>query len=362
MTRTSPVTGGRVSGRDALRVGRVSAVWRPRTITVVLVTLLLAALVASVNIGRGDYPISPLEVLRTLFGGGSAATRFIVLELRLPRTLTGLLVGAALGVAGAITQAIARNPLASPDLLGVTDGASVAAVLAIVLGGGSGLAVGGLATVGVPIAALGGGLVAAALVYGLAYRRGLDGYRLVLVGIGVASAAVSMTSWLLMAAQVEQAHQVLVWLRGSLNGRDWADVVPVSIALLVLLPAALVLSFRLGPLVLDDDTARGLGVSLDRTRTALILVAVLLAATATACAGPIRFVALVVPRIAQRLIGGGTAPLLGSAALGALLTVCADLIARTVLGDSQPVGIVTVLLGAPYLLFLLVRRNRGATT
>lgn len=361
MTRTAPAGGGPVAGRSALRVGPVSLLWRPRTVAVVLLALLLTALAAAVNIGRGDFPIAPLDVLRALFGGGTSATRFIVLELRLPRTLTGLLVGAALGVAGAITQTIARNPLASPDLLGVTDGASVAAVSAIVLGGGSGAAVSGLAALGVPLAALLGGLASAALVYGLAYRRGLDGYRLVLVGVGIAAAGVSATNWLLTVAKVEQANQVLVWLRGSLTGRGWDDVLPVGAGLLVLLPAALLLTFRLGALTLDDDTARGLGLSVDRSRGALVLVAVLLAATATACAGPIRFVALVVPQIAQRLTGGASPPLLGSAVLGALLTVCADLIARTVLGDTQPVGIVTVLLGAPYLLFLLVRRNRGVT-
>lgn len=358
MNRADTREPGLVPGRTPVRLGPLSGVRRPRLVVVTLVTLVLAVAVAAVDVGRGDYQIALPEVLRALLGGGSGAVRFVVVDLRLPRTLTGLLVGAALGVAGSITQSIARNPLASPDMLGVTDGAGAAAVLAIVLGG-SGLTVAGLA-VAVPTAALAGGLGAAALVYGLAYRRGLDGYRLVLVGIGVTTAATSLTSWLLVMAQVEQAGQVLVWLRGSLSDRSWSDVTPVALALVVLLPAALLLSFRLGALQLDDDAARGLGVSLNRSRTALLVVAVLLAAAATACAGPIRFVALVVPRVAVRLTGSAGPPLLTSAVLGALLTVTADLIARTVLGDEQPVGIVTVVLGAPYLLYLLVRRTRGA--
>jgi iron complex transport system permease protein len=336
-------------------------VWRARLVAVSVIALLLAVLLAAVSIGRGDYPISLVEVIETIFGGGSSSTRFIVLDLRMPRTLTGLFVGAALGASGAITQAIARNPLASPDLLGVTDGAAVAAVLAIVIGGSSGTAAGGLAAVGVPTAALVGGLAAAILVYALAYRSGVDGYRLVLVGIGVSAAAFSATSWLLIMAKVEQAGQVLVWMRGSLSGRDWGDVVPAGCAVAVLLPLALVLTFRLGVLSLDDDTARGLGVPVNRSRAGLVLVAVLLAATATACAGPLRFVALVAPQITQRVARAAVPPLLGSAMVGALLTVCADLLARTLLGDTQPAGIITVLLGAPYLLFLIVRRNRRVT-
>lgn len=350
-----------VAGRTPIRVGRFSGVWRPRFVTVTLVGVVLLVLASALNIGRGDYPISLLEVLRTLLGAGDEAQRFIVLDLRLPRTLTGLLVGAALGLSGAITQSIARNPLASPDMLGVTDGASAAAVLAIVIGGGSGALAGALGAIGVPLAALIGGLATAALMYGLAYRRGLDSYRLVLVGVGISAAALSLTSWLLVVAKIEQAGEVLVWLRGSLNSRDWGDVVPVGIALLLLVPPALLLTFRLGVLQLDDDAARGLGVSVDRSRGVLLLLAVGLAAVATACAGPVRFVALMVPQISLRLVGSSRPPLVTSAVYGALLTVAADMLGRTVLGEEQPVGIVTVVLGAPYLLYLLVRQNRKAT-
>lgn len=348
----------RVAGRPAVRVGRFSGVWRPRMITVTVIGLALVVLAAAANIGRGDFPISVAEVLGVLLGGGDSAQQFIVLDLRLPRTLTGILVGAALGLSGAITQAVARNPLASPDILGVTEGASAAAVATIVLSGSSGTIGATLAGVALPIAALVGGLGTAALVYVLAYRRGIEGYRLVLVGIGIGAVVSAITDWLLVTAQLFAAAQATVWLTGNLNGRGWEHVEPVGLALAVLVPVALLLTFGLGALQFGDDTARGLGVRVNRARTALIVVAVGLAAVATSSAGPILFVALVVPQICQRLVGAARPPLLASAVYGALLTVTADLIARTVFGAELPVGIVTAILGAPYLLYLLVRRNR----
>jgi iron complex transport system permease protein len=321
----------------------------------------LVVLAAAANIGRGDFPISLTEVLAVLVGGGDGPQQFIVLELRLPRTLTGVLVGAALGVAGALTQAVARNPLASPDILGVTAGASTAAVAVIVLGGSMGTIAGPLAQIGVPLAALLGGILSAAIVYALAWRRGIEGYRLVLVGVGVGAVAMSITSWLLVVAEVYEAARATVWLTGSLNGRGWEHVVPVAGALAVLVPIALLLGSALGALQFGDDTARSLGLRVNLARGGLVLVAVALAAVATASAGPVAFVALVVPQICLRLVGSARPPLLASAVYGALLLVSADLVARTGLGMELPVGIVTAVLGAPYLLYLLVRRNRGVT-
>ncbi|MGH3913198.1 MAG: FecCD family ABC transporter permease, partial [Pseudonocardiaceae bacterium] len=286
-------------------------------ITVTVVGLTLLVLVAAVNIGRGDFPISVDEVLGVLTGGGDSSQRFIVLELRLPRTLTGALVGAALGLSGAILQTIARNPLASPDFLGFTAGASAAAVAVIVLGGSYGAVGTTLATVGVPIAALIGGLTVAVLVYALAWRRGIEGYRLVLVGIGIDAVCRAITSWLLVIAQIYAAAQATVWLTGSLNGRGWEHVVPVGLALVVLVPIALMLAFGLGALQFGDDTARGLGLRVNRTRSALIVVAVALAAVAASSAGPIVFIALAVPQICQRLVGAARPPLLTSAIYGA---------------------------------------------
>jgi len=319
----------------------------------------VVVLAMAVNIGRGEYPLSVLDVLGVLLGGGDSTQQFIVLELRLPRSLTGALVGAALAVSGAITQAISRNPLASPDILGITAGAGAAAVSVIVLGGSYGAISGPLAVIGIPLAALGGGFLTAAAIYVLAYRKGIDGYRLVLVGIGINAVLISVTSWLLIIANVTDAGRATVWLTGNLNARGWEHVTPVSLALVVLVPAALLLAFVLGALQYGDDTARGLGIRVTRSRSALLLVAVALAAVATASAGPIVFVALVAPQLAVRLVGASRPPLLASATIGAALTVTADLVARTAFGSAElPVGIITAVIGAPFLLYLLARRTR----
>jgi iron complex transport system permease protein len=328
-------------------------------VLVLVVGLVVLVLALAVNIGRGEFPISISEVLAVLVGGGDAGRRFIVLELRLPRSLTGLLVGGALAVSGAIMQSIARNPLASPDIIGITLGASAAAVTLIVLGG-SGL-VGSLAAVGLPLAALVGGLVTAALIYALAWRRGIQGFRLVLVGIAVNAMLAALVDWLLIIAQVYEAARAQVWLNGSLNARGWEHVVPVGLALLVLVPAALVLSFVMGALQYGDDTVKGLGVRVNLARSLLLAVAVGLAAVATAGAGPIAFVALVAPQIAQRLVGSSQPPIGLSLVIGAALTVASDVVARTAFGAVElPVGVVTAVLGAPYLLYLLIRQGREA--
>ncbi|MGY1838727.1 MULTISPECIES: FecCD family ABC transporter permease [unclassified Modestobacter] len=348
------------SSRRAVRIGPFSAVYRPRQLLVPLAVLLALVVVSALNLGRGDYPISVPEVLGTLVGAGDDTQRFIVLELRAPRVVVGLLVGLALGISGALFQTFARNPLASPDILGVTGGAAVGAVGVIVLGGVTG-ASGLLAAVGLPAAALASGLLTAGLIFGLAWRNGIDGYRLVLVGIGLAAFAQALIAYLLTRSDINDAAAANVWLTGSLNGRGWDQAVPLALALVVLLPAALALSRVLGVLQFGDDTARALGVRVARTQGVVVLVAVALAAFAVAAAGPINFVALVVPQVALRLAGGSRPPVLASGLLGALLLISSDLVARTVLPDSFPVGVVTAVVGAPYLLWLLVRGRRRST-
>jgi iron complex transport system permease protein len=350
-----------VAGRPALRAGALSVVWRPRSLLVLAVAVAVLVLGMALNVGRGEFPISVPDVLAVLLGGGDSGQRFIILDLRLPRSLTGALVGGALAVSGAITQAVARNPLASPDVIGFTMGASAGAVFVIVVGGGFGTVGGLLASVGLPVAALLGGLLSAASIYLLAWRKGVQGFRLVLIGIGIHAMLLAAVQWLLIVAEVFEAARAYTWLNGSLNGRGWEHVVPVAIALALLVPAALLLAHVLGALQFGDDTARGLGIPVDKARSALVLVAVGLASVATASAGPIAFVALVAPQIAQRLVGAARPPIAASMAIGAGLTVIADLIARTAFGGVElPVGIVTAVLGAPYLLYLLARHGREA--
>lgn len=357
-TLDRPVSGAR--GRTALRVGPVSMVVRWRQVAVPLVALVVLVLVSALSIGRGDYPIGIPDVLRTLAGLTEGPQNFIVLQLRAPRVVVGLLVGLALGVAGALFQTFARNPLASPDTLGITVGASVGAVAALVLAGGSsvGALLGGF---GVQLAALAGALVTGLLLFVLAWRAGVDGYRLVLVGIALWAVGGALVDWLLTNAQIYDAAAAYVWITGSLNARTWDQAGPLALALAVLVPLALATGRALTVLQFGDDTARGLGLRLPLAQTAVVLLAVALTAAAVSAAGPITFVALVVPQVAVRLTGGSRPPLLASGLLGAVLVVTADLVTRTVLPEALPVGILTAVIGAPYLLWLLIRGRRQFT-
>ncbi|GII62019.1 iron ABC transporter [Sphaerisporangium krabiense] len=349
----------RLRRQRPVRIAGASWLLRPRAAAVTLAGLAALLLLMGLNVRLGDIPLTLADVARTVLGGGDAGDRLVVMELRLPRALTGALVGAALAISGAVTQAIARNPLAGPDILGVTSGASVAVVaLTVLTGTAHGGAGGTLAAIGIPLAAVAGGLAGAALVYGLAWRKGMDGYRLILVGVGVVAVFTNVKYWLLTAGDVNDAARAMVWISGSLNGRGFEHVVPVAAALAVLVPATLLGSRTLGALRLGDDTARGLGVRIDRGRGALLLAAVLLASVATAAAGPITFVALASPQIALRLAGVAQPPVVVSAVTGAVLVAAADLAARTLTPVELPVGIVTAVLGAPYLVFLLIRTRR----
>jgi iron complex transport system permease protein len=362
VTLTAPTRtpASRARRRRALRIGPGSGAYRPRALAGPAVIALVLVLTAAVSLGRGDYPIGVLDVLRTLVGGGDDTQRFIVLELRAPRIGVGVLVGLALGVSGALIQTFTRNPLASPDILGVTGGAAIGAVAVLVLGGTT-TAGGLLGGLGPPAAALAGALLMALLVFGLAWRSGIDGYRLVLVGVGLSAMAQAVVSYLLTRSALQDAAAANVWISGSLHGRGWDQARPLALALVVLLPAALALGRVLGVLQFGDETARALGVRVPLAQVVVVVVAVALAAFAVSAAGPVQFVALVVPQIAVRLTGGSRPPVLASGLLGALLVVASDLLARTVLPDSFPVGVVTAIVGAPYLLWLLVRGRRRST-
>jgi iron complex transport system permease protein len=342
-----------VPGLVVLRTDRLGWSTRvhARAISVTLVVLALAFAVFAWSLTVGDFPIALGDVLRTLAGRGELENEFVVRTLRLPRGLAGLLVGAAFGLSGAIFQRITRNPLASPDIIGVNAGAATAGVLAIVVWHAEGSVVTWMALAGAGLTAL--------AIYLLAYRNGVSGYRLVLVGIGITAMLGSVTSYLLTRAEILDAQRATVWLTGSLNGRSWDHVRPVSLALALLIPVTLVLARQLRMLELGDDSARGLGTRVEGARGALLLVGVALAAVGTASAGPIAFVALVAPQIARRLVGPQSVGLLPSAACGALLLVASDLVGRRIMAPTElPVGIITAILGAPYLLFLLAQANK----
>ncbi|MFG1700396.1 FecCD family ABC transporter permease [Nonomuraea sp. NPDC049309] len=342
-----------------LRLGGLSWRLRMRGVAVAVTGAVLLALLMALNMRIGDIEMTLPDVVSGTFDADSPA-HFVIMELRLPRALTGALVGAALALSGAIIQSIARNPLASPEILGVTTGASVTVVAGVVASGSAYGGVSGLlATLGIPALALLGGLIGAAVVYGLAWRRGLDGYRLVLVGIGVAAVFTNVKFWLLTVGDVNDTGRAMVWISGSLNGRGWEHVVPTGLALAVLVPLTLLGTRSLDALRFGDDTITALGVRTNLARALMILAAVLLAAVATASAGPIAFVALASPQIALRLVRSGQPPLLCSAVVGAVLTTAADLIARSLFSPIElPVGIVTAVLGAPYLIHLIWRSRK----
>ena len=330
----------------------VVRVRRRREARVIAVSLVLAALcfaVFCVSLSLGEVDIPLMEVVRTLFGGGDSGIAYIVTELRLPRALVAVLAGVAFGLSGTIFQTLVRNPLASPDFIGVTAGASAAAVLALL--------VFGLRGFGVSVAALVGALATAATTYVLSWRRGVTGYRLVLVGVAMTAMLTGVVSYGLTSADVYDAREALVWLTGSLNAKSWDTVGNLGVGMAVLVPLALVTSRWLAALQVGDDTARGLGVPVERGRLALIVVATGLAAVATAAVGPVVFVAFVAGPIAGRLAGG--ASLVPAALVGTLVLTTSDVVAQHAIpGAVFPVGVVTSVVGAPYLLWLLGITNR----
>jgi iron complex transport system permease protein len=323
-----------------------------RAVAVCVLVLAGTAGVGVLALGTGEYGISPADVVRTLLGNGSRRTDFVVGQLRLPRLLTGILVGAALGLSGALFQSLTRNPLGSPDIVGFTYGSATGGLLVVLVVGGSG----GQIAVG----AVGGGLATAVLVYVLAWRHGVHGYRLVLVGIGVSALLQGVNAYLLAKARFAHAAQAMVWLNGSLNGRGWQDVRPAAIGLLLVLPLVVLAAGGLRMLEMGDDLAGGLGVPVQRTRLVMLVLATAACAVATAAAGPIPFVALIAPQLARRLTRAPGPNLAAATCTGALLVVTADFTAQRVHETAQlPVGVVTAVIGGLYLALLLRKQRRA---
>ncbi len=304
------------------------------------------------TMSTGSSGLAPLDVIRSLLNrGASPSTDFIVWGLRLPPALTSLLVGLALGISGTVFQRLLRNPLASPDLLGVSSGASAAAV--------AGFVVWDLAGPVVSALALAGALATSAAIYGLAWRRGLSGYRFILVGIGIAALMESVTSYLISKAEVADARAAMRWLVGSSGLAGAPQLWALGAALLVALPVTVLLGRRLLVLELGDDAARELGLGVERDRRALMAIAIVLVALATAAAGPIAFVALMAGPIAGRLLRSAGSGIVGAALVGAVLMLAADVVGQHLLPVSLSTGVVTGLVGAPYLIWLMISTNRS---
>ncbi|APU15902.1 FecCD family ABC transporter permease [Actinoalloteichus fjordicus] len=356
-----PVDGGRAvavpTSRRTLRPAddRWSIRFDPRTVVVGLGLSALLLMLTAALIATGDRAFTLAEVASLVTGqGGPPGGEFVVRILRLPRALTAVLVGVALGVAGAVLQSVSRNALGSPDVVGFSSGAATGAVVQIVLFGGSAAAIAG--------GALLGALVASAIVYAAAYRNGMLGGRLVVVGVAVSALLAACNQYLVVRAEITEAHRAMVWLAGSLTARTWDHVWLVLPAVALLVPAAILLGRRLALLEMGEDLAVALGVPSARTRLLLLVIAVGLTATATAAAGPIAFVALAAPHLARALTRSADGVLLTSGLTGAVLLVCADLLGQRLFAPAPvPVGLITGVLGGGYLVVLLMRARGGAS-
>lgn len=337
-----------VEGRPTL-TGRRHRRRRERLVTLVLLLVAFALFVTTLMIG--SYRLSPVEVVSSLLGlNDDGAVNFVVRDLRLPTATTAVFVGVAFGLSGIIFQRLLANPLASPDFVGISQGASLAAIWIIILTTWSAVVVAGFAVLGA--------LTAALVIYLLAWRGGVSGYRFILVGIGVAQFCVAMIGYVIARAQLFDAREAMTWLVGSVGQAGSFQLRILIVAVAVLLPVALLMAHRLGALELGDPIAIALGVRVERTRLALLAIAVLLIALGTAAAGPIAFVALVSGPIATRLVRTGGSLLLPAALVGAVLVLASDLVAQHVLPVALPTGVVTGAVGAPYMIWLLATVNR----
>lgn len=327
-----------------------------RRVPPVLVFALLTTLAAMVvNIGVGEYPVPPLDVVRTVLGLPTADGdyTFIVNTLRLPRMLVAALVGCALGISGTIMQGLTRNPLADPGILGISAGAGLVAVTLIVV-------VRDVPAGAIPFAAFGGALAVALLIYLLAWRGGDSPIRLILVGIGLGAICGALTTLMITFGEINDVQRALIWLTGSVYGRTWREFWPLLGWVAVFAPLAVFCARDLNALNLGEDVARGLGSPVARRRGLLLITAVALAAATVAAAGTIGFIGLMAPHIARRLVGPDHSGLVPTAGvIGALIVVVADLIGRTILAPTElPVGLVTAVVGAPFFLYLLWRSRK----
>ena len=319
----------------------------------ILGLVVLAAIVLSV--GQGEYPIPPLEVLKTLVGLPTASPDypFIINTLRLPRTLVAFSVGVAFGISGTILQGLTRNPLAEPGILGVNAGASLAAVALIVF-------FPNVPLFALPWAAFGGALATAIFIYLLAWDKGSSPIRLILVGVGIAAVISALTTLLITFGEIESVSQALVWLAGSVYGRSWEHLASLLPWLVVFVPLSLMLARQLNALSLGDDIARGLGMRVEWQRGLLLLTSAAMAGAAVATAGTISLVGLMAPHLGRQLVGSTHERLMLAAALmGGLIVVLADWLGRVLFAPIElPCGTITAAIGVPYFLYLLIRNRK----
>lgn len=329
--------------------------------TVLMIILLAVANLAAVVIcvGLGSKTISPAGVIRALLGIGDSSDSMIIFSLRMPRVLIAVMVGSALAVSGALLQGIVRNPLTSPDIIGITGGASLGTVVFI-------LYFSHLSIRFMPLSAVIGAFAAAFLIYLFAYRRGITPLRLVLIGIGMATALTAVTYMLILTASFTPtavAVKAFTFMTGSIFGVSWEkDVATLLPWIIVLFPIALIYARHLNVQELGDEVATSVGSSVHVKRTILLIISVALAGAAVAIGGAINFIGLMAPHIARKLVGpsyGGVIPV--SALIGSLVLLLSDLVARIAFIPLDiPAGVFTAAIGAPFFIYLLYRHRNGS--
>jgi iron complex transport system permease protein len=331
------------------RAGPISLRFNLKVLALIGLSSVLLLLLAGWATTLGSFHVPYGRVVEATFGTSTREYEFIVQTLRLPRVAVAILAGCALAMSGAVFQGLVRNPLVSPDIIGINAGASLFVVYWIVTARDTNL---------LPVVAFGGAVAAAALIYVLTWRGGISGNRLILVGIGMNSMLSAGTTYLLVKYPIDRVSSAVLWTTGSIYGADWGDVRLLGAALLLLIPLAVVLMGSMRVLQFGDDTAASLGMLVEPTRLLLILVGCALAAVSVSLTGPIGFVALIVPHVARMIAGPMTgAVLLLTGIFGALLLLFADVVAQHYLPVQLPVGVVTAAIGAPYFLLLLYRSN-----
>ncbi len=334
-----------------LRRAGVAVRWPLRTVVVCAVVGVLAIAVAIWALMLGDYPLTLGQVWAALVNDPDAGfARTVVVDWRLPRILAAVVFGAALGAGGAVFQSLTRNPLASPDIIGFSAGSYTGALIVIILIHGSYLQLAGGAIIG--------GMATALVVYVFAWRRGVQGFRLIIVGIAISAMLASFNTWLMLTADLEVAVSATAWGAGSLNGTNWEQAVLGSLIVLVLFGGLAAVSPALRQLELGDDAAKATGTRAEPVRLLAMVIGVALVATVTAAAGPIAFIALAAPQIARRIARTPGVAVAPAAFTGALLLALADVVAQHLLPVALPVGVVTVVVGGGYLVWLIVREVR----
>ncbi|MGE6783850.1 FecCD family ABC transporter permease [Ensifer adhaerens] len=338
-------------GHRVIRCGPCSFKVETRSAMAGLLLVVALVAVATLALAGGPFPLRVGDIFAALLGVGDERAQLVVIEWRLPRVLGAVLIGMALGVSGAIFQSLTRNPLGSPDVIGFSAGSYTGALIVLLhLGGSYWLTASG---------AVAGGLGAAVLVYALAWRGGVDGFRMILVGIGVSAILGAFNMWMIRQASLQAALGAAFWGAGSLNGLGFEHIRLAALTLAVFLPASAYLARAMRQMELGDDVARATGVPVARVRFALMFVGVALTATATAVAGPITFIALVAPQVARRVSATAGVSILASALFGGMLLLLADLAVQRAFGNQLPVGVMTVVIGGLYFIWLLVREARS---